>query len=36
MKYHHKSPHKQLFVVLMLVINHLGPRPAWLIPMHHN
>jgi len=33
MKYRHISAHKQQFVVLMLVINHLGFR---FIPMHQN
>jgi len=32
MKYRHILAHKQRFIVLMLVINHLGLRLAWLRP----
>ena len=36
MSYRHISAHLQRFVVLMLVINHLGLWRAWLIPTHQN
>jgi len=37
MKYHHIIIDSLTTVVdLMLVINHLGLRPAWLIPTHQN
>ena len=36
MKYRHTSAHSQRFVVLILLINHLGLQPACLIPTHQN
>jgi len=34
MKYGHISAQEQRLVPLMLAINHLGVRPACLIPTH--